>query len=703
MIQDMVQNIKNYGMYEPLISNPRFIMGIESNLITDSNWYDHINSVVNILRDGIELEEVQQMFIRVHFTDNYVDLSLIDYMFNLFMWKLIVVTGDKIEDINLFWSNRGGLTQDLIKEYIDIQFIKRCKYTLSNIQLNQIINDCLEAYKNVDIFSMYLMNTINIKDDIDLMHISNTFWDFIHMDLSNIPLEDNKDEGMRRTNKAIDVILEHPEHCLSDSFRAEQGINKRQYKEFNGHIGTKPDGDGGIFPIQINQSFMNGGTNNLSYMVIDSSIGRTAQKLSKNNVASSGHFARLIGLNNLDNFINEDPHYSCNTRNFMKIVIKNEKMLSSFDGQYYRFSPNGIEYRCNETDYNLVGQTLYFRSPMTCASAAAGHGICYKCYGDLAYTNQDINIGKISGEIITSKLTQKLLSAKHLLESSAKRLTWMEGFSSIFSIEFNIIHIIQDELLYKHTLMINVDDIDKEDEIDDVELNDFVKAFSVLTPKGEILPMGIDSDDDHHVYYLSGRFADVIKSEKYLIDDTHMIPFDVLKNMDLFSISIDNDELSETLNRIKSIINNMTTIKGKSKDEVLQMLLEVMIEGGVRTSAIHPQVILSNQITAEDDWLGKPDWTAPYARYMMHTLNSALTNNPHIVIRLNYQKLDKVLYDPGSFAARQSSVMDLYFMLQPQRFMSRYLSEYPEDEGVNDDKIIDAFVKCDVDTNERTD
>ena len=39
----------------------------------------------------------------------------------------------------------------------------------------------------------------------------------------------------------------------------------------------------------------------------------------------------------------------------------------------------------------LVGKTIFLRSPITCASASRGDGVCYRCYGDIAYTNADIN------------------------------------------------------------------------------------------------------------------------------------------------------------------------------------------------------------------------------------------------------------------------------------------------------------------------
>ena len=82
---------------------------------------------------------------------------------------------------------------------------------------------------------------------------------------------------------------------------------------------------------------------------------------------------------------------------------------------------------------------------MTCASAAKGHGICYKCYGDLAYINNDINVGQIAAEGLSSIYTQILLSAKHLLESLVVKMEWSEGFYDYFQITFNSIALREDK------------------------------------------------------------------------------------------------------------------------------------------------------------------------------------------------------------------------------------------------------------------
>ena len=152
---------------------------------------------------------------------------------------------------------------------------------------------------------------------------------------------------MEITNKAIKIIKNSKkyigyDHGLANSFRAEEAINPRQYKEARLNIGTKPNGSGGIYPYIIDKSFTTGGVNDpLSYF-IESSTARAAQIMSKTNVGDSGDFARLLGLNNTDTILNLDMNYECMSQHFIKFNIKSDKHLSMIKNRYFRFNPNGI-------------------------------------------------------------------------------------------------------------------------------------------------------------------------------------------------------------------------------------------------------------------------------------------------------------------------------------------------------------------------
>ena len=76
------------------------------------------------------------------------------------------------------------------------------------------------------------------------MNASDEFFNLKHCSLKNVPFEDVKDEGMKITTRAIEIIKNSKnligyEHGLANSFRAKEAINDRQYKEASFNIGTK--------------------------------------------------------------------------------------------------------------------------------------------------------------------------------------------------------------------------------------------------------------------------------------------------------------------------------------------------------------------------------------------------------------------------------------------------------------------------------
>ena len=465
--------------------------------LNQDNINDHFNSIINILKDGIETPEVQSMMLHVVFeNDTDLDLSIFDYTINLMFWQFCTIVNHPIWDVHVIFPE--DITKKYIKEYIDNIFIDKYRKKLPFIELNQTIDAVIGKFRDLRQFQMYLANTLNLEDTIDLMNQYPEFNETVHFDTTGIPLEDIKEAGMAATNKQIRYI-KNSNHCLRDSFRTGEAISPKQYKEVAVNIGSKPDGQGSVFPHPIKHSFMNGGLPSAEEICIESSVGRVAQILQKTNVGESGAFARQLELNNQDTFLNPDPNYVCDTHNFEEITIENETMLNMYDLRYYRTNPNGIDKKLNaKKDKNLIGQRLFFRSPMTCASAARGHGICYKCYGDLAYAEQEINIGQIAAEGLSSIYTQILLSAKHLLESLVIKMEWTKQFYELFTITFNTIALKENGTYRGYKLIID-DDIKSEEEIDDIEYNYYINSFIVRTPDGEDIKIKTTEADNIYI------------------------------------------------------------------------------------------------------------------------------------------------------------------------------------------------------------
>lgn len=648
--------------------------------LNNDNINSHFQSIINILKDGIETPEVQNMMVHVIFANNVdVDLTIFDYTINLMFWPLCTSVNHPINDVHLvFFEN---ITKKFIKEYIDNIFIDRYRKSMSFILLNQTIDNVIGKFRDLRFMQMYLGNTLNLEDTIDLMRRYPDFNETVHFNPDGIPIEDVKEQGMEATNRQIKYI-KNSDHCLRDSFRTGEAISPKQYKEVAVNIGSKPDGQGSVFPRPIRHSFMNGGLQTPEEVAVESSVGRVAQILQKTNVGESGAFARCLELNNQDTFLNPDPDYICDSQNFQEIVLEDETMLNMYDMRYYRDNPFGVDklLLAKTADRSqILHRKLYFRSPMTCASAARGKGICYKCYGDLAYVNREVNIGQIAAEGLSSIYTQILLSAKHLLESLVIKMEWSKGFYDYFQITFNTIALIENKV-FKGCKLIIDEDIKSEEEFDDVDYNYYINSFTVRKPDGEefkIYTTNTDNlyfDKDFYNYVMS------VQPESNNSEETYHVEINMVDLIDfpcLFVVEIKNNELSATMNKIEKLIDNKTVISQYDRNSILREFITTNIQGNIKLNAVHFEVLLMNQIRAFDDELEKPDWTMPGEPCQILTLDKSLSNNQSITVRLESSKVQKALSNPQNRYICKPSMTDIYFMEQPQ--------EYLDEEFISDE------------------
>ena len=664
--------MENYYVYTDIIEKGKLELDIKD--ITIENYYDHFNAVTNILRDGIELEEIQNSKVYVKMKGEVIPFTLTEYWINLMFWTIPIYAGIGVSREYLF--DTSAITKGSIKQYFD-KIIKKIEGRVDFISLNNLIDEAIYKLKYVNDFGMYLANTLNFKDTIDLMRKYPEFYDSMHSDLSNVSIEDVIKVGMDYTETQIKYITaEDSDHCLKDSFIAREGVNKKQYKEVASSIGTKPDGRGSVYPHVIQNSFMNGGVNDPESLFIDSSVGRIAQILQKMNVGISGSFARLLETNNIDTFFNMNPDYACSTRNFIKILIKDNTWLKLYDKRYYKLKENGPDYLLDyETDKHLIGQELYFRSPITCESYANGTGICRKCYGELYTVNRDINPGKIAAALLSAIYTQMLLSAKHLLESAAMEIKWCDAMSSIFDVELTVVSFKADLDVKKYSIIIDPAGVDSDDGSEDdetvdlIDSTDFVNKFEVLCPDGQTVE--IYTQDEDNIYFTEDFNAILSSKKAKETDDGRiLIPGAALEGVPIFYVKIQNKELQRTLERSKQIINKSDVTESFTKDQIVSEFISANLDGNINLQAVHMETIIANQVrTDEKDSTEMPDWRIPNVGYKVISLNSALSNSPSITVTLEYQKIASTLVNPLSTKKRKASVFDLFFMEKPQDYI----------------------------------
>lgn len=711
-----VNYMTDYGVFNKIFQGEQII--IKTDDITPDNHMDYYNGLLNLFRDYIENENLQNTRITFDFGDGVViHLTTADALINISMWSFIINAGRRVRPRHIFLE-KDGITRNAIEKYINKYCIDPNRSTMRIEYLNNLIYTSLSLLRFVDEFGMFFNNAICIEDFIDLCNASPEFDELIHGKerYRDCPVDQINPRAMEDVNTMKKFFVNAKKFIgrsigLGDATRAKVGMKDKQMKELGIIVGAKPNGEGGIGAYTIEGSYLVGGLRTLEETFIDSGNGRIAQIITKRNTADSGSSAKRLGMNCMDTSLyckpgtsEPDPTYDCHTKNYVPIIIPNKKWLKLFADRYYRYDPHGLEFNIGHGDmlvdnHPAIGKLIYLRSPITCSSAAKGLGICKKCYGELFNTNSGFNVGKTAAEIISAILTQVMLSAKHLLEVKIYNPKWVGDIDKYLNIEEGIVSMDPSlQVSKKCCVVISRDDICIEtiefgdDDDDDSSIDkEYINSFRIVDEDGVNIEFHTQENDN---LFITPELSKLVHSRGLNNDDELIsIPVHLLQaeEIPMFEMGIFNDDLSNKLKKTFNTLNLKKVTESFTKEEFLQEFLSNLIDCGLdNVMSVHSEIIIMNQIRSSDDILTTPDWDIPnQTNYQVLTLRRALETNPSITVSLQFDNIAKTLYNPLSFKKKKPSRYDLFHHVQPQKF----IASTPEVEV----KGVPAFVKVERD------
>ena len=724
----------DYGVFTPLTNGEPIC--IHTSDINQETINEYQNDLKDVFLDYIEQARTQNAKVTFVFDNGMrVNLPPAYALINIIVWGFIVKTNQTIQPKHLFF-NKKGITNGYIKSYIDKYCIMPVREQISEVNdrmmihnLNRTIYDSLRALKFVDKFAWYFNNSINMEDFILMYYNCPGFKQIMDRHNNNyysqFPPEQMNAEALNDMNKLIEYIVNAKQyigrdHCLSDAFRAKEGVKPKQAREMYVNIGVKPNGEGGVFPYVVNTSYISGGANNVAFHILESLIARIAQNLSKKNTSRSGHFSRIMILNcsatrkyTIPYSDKIDPGYDCGTRNFLEYYVEDETALKKIADRWYRLNPMGIErrlqnvYRVVKENRDLIGKVIYLRSPIKCLSAANGMGICRRCMGELYNIVPATNIGVYSVTNLTERLTQMMLSAKHLLEAKIDSVTFdtsimsPEEIAKYILIDEGTIYINPDipdmkkwHLIIKdgdiqEEVLASLDDGDDSDD-DDFKIEDTMQYVNVFYLKkhgsNETITIKTSNVDNLNLTEWLNEYINI----KNLADNNEDIdiPVSVLleDNSPLFDVGIHNDDMSERLESVIKVIDLKANTDSYTAETFLQALSDRLNNIGLdHIMSIHLEIIIMNQIRSKSDIIEMPDWSIPNQNnYQILTLKKAVMTHPSITIAMQSENIAKMLYNPLSFRKYKPSPYDLMYMTQPQKYLNNDPVVTSDNNGMNE-------------------
>lgn len=653
---------------------------IEELIGDEKKFFKAFDDCNDMLIEGFELEEVRHKPIEFKFYEDDEEihsLRVTNFMTNIVMFLPYMRLGLP-EEVHLDESyilDFKNLSNEMMASFIDERVTPYYLKKVDIIKYNNVISEWREQLKLSREFTILIGSGMSIMDDVMLSWENEEYDKLLHYRLpSGLQPKEIQEIVKDKGREMFNIILNTEKHPLYPVLRCKEGVKEPQLREYQVSGGVKPDLYGKILPVPLDTNFLVHGLQNVIFYYIDANGGRKAAIMNDEYMGKSGHFSRQLSLLCNDTLLHEDEHYCCDTKHFTKLKIKTATHLSFLRGRYY--NKDGKDILIDINDKSLIGQTINLRTPVTCS----GDEICYKCYGELAYINKNLNIGSYGSKNISEIMQQNVLSAKHHLTSNTNEIKFNEEFDMYLRMDANFIVLSEDidsERIADLKLIIYMDDISKEEEYDDKDYNDYLYRFSIFDKKYNTEFDIIE--ENKQSLYITPALKHLLKRKsrkrdgKYILDLKHII-YDTYSSGDdddfsdgfpLFNVIISNNELTKPLKDLTELLDRKKRLGCETIDEMVQTALDLMIEGQIRRQLVHMELIIRNLLRDADDVLKRPDFTNKDLRYQILTVTTSLLKNPSLYVTLSFQDLRRQLENPLTYRKVQSSLVDLCYAVNP--------------------------------------
>ena len=662
-LNDIDQTISDM---EELYKNYVFIL---EDLLKDKKIFKKIyKEMYNFMKRGFEVKEVRTfpLFYMIKHEDTKAYQMEIRHMItNFIFWRTFLDLDEEYVLCEDDIIDAYNINNKMITNYINERYIKQFLFKVDIKDLNKAIADLL--YRLLQItndFNMIMGLSINLESFINVAKRNPRFNEIIRTTVDEDGQPYEVEQYLNSLMEEEIEILKKEDNVLKPILLAGTGIKNEQLREMTINGGFKPDLTGNTVPIPINSNLLVGGFRNITNYYLDSTGGRKSLIANKTVMGSAGHFAQLVKLLTTDIRLSDID--DCGTVHGVQLTITNKKYLKNMVGRYYRYPHERKYHILREDQTELIGKTLIFRDPTTCA---AGHSrVCKKCYGENMYkVNKGISIGGYASTKITRPVSQNILSTKHLLMTISEQIVFDYIFNKFFVLSANeiMLNTNSDVNLDDYRILINKNHLMTLNDFEEDDYNAFTHSFVIQNRKDKKV-MYLINELNRKEMFLTPEFYKLIKKKKegnkYVINLS-----DIADDMSLFLIQINNQELTRPLYSIMHLLDTndrgvepgeepVTTI-----DQLVQRFNELLIEANIDVNFVHASVILYPLIRDINNVLERPNFKKYDARYRMLTIKSALEKHPSITVSLSYQWLARQLQTVDTYLKTAPSYLDDFY------------------------------------------
>lgn len=679
--EEQIPVINDVGDLEELLQN---VYTLEPIMVSEDIYEEFFQRTYNIIKGCFEKKECREHPIVFKFYNRDKEtytMQFRHFITNLILWEPYVT-------LNTIHFLDEKYIMDASKMVIDPRYdldswINRTIITLRNynvreITINKSISKLCYKLRNISIdFSLIMNLNFSYFTFLDMYRKYPRIRELMECKFdSSMQPKAIEDVIASNLEEEIEIYKNDPNNPIGMILKTRTGIKTKQFGEFTIAQGLKPSLDGVIMPVPIENSTILGGLDRPSYVYIDASAARKSLILNKTVMGKAGNFGKLTLQLALTLTLSKKVT-DCDTKHLVSIEIRNKKMLKKFDRRYYRF-PGEEELHLLDAseDKYLIGQTLEFRSPVTCA---LGDCVCAKCFGRTAGINYDIANG-VSGfesEEITKELEQNVLSSKHLLTTNSEIIEFNEIFNRYFTLSSGEVYPrIEDndevDNMDDYAIYIAPNTIEKADSFDDdTAYNTFITGgmFYVVNLKTSKMEEIKIKNEGKEIFISDEALSLMKKGRGYIYFR------DLSDDIEIFEMNILNNELTKPLYEMMALLNrNRKEGEPCTINEVTQKFVDLLTISGIKASSLAGECIINRLVRSDAHPYDRPNFADPdLESYSIITIRRALEYNSSPALGLAVQYIKRQLLSDEIITERKgTSYIDSFMKTEVYNMYDKY-------------------------------
>lgn len=596
----------------------------------------------------------------VEFSDGKICAGIRMAFLNLFWWPILLAFGIAIRKEHFI--KRLPPNKDNLADAWNIYYQEIMALDNHNAEkLSKVAWDVIQHIYSVS--STYLLPYVSSLDMMDLAAIT--------LDPHIAKLLESKDEilspnistrtmemSINQKNKEIATILGTPGLLQNEAllpYQRVKQLNTFQLPQTIYAFGIRTDINDTIISYPVIGSAIDGLRNILEFGVESLSAKKSAS-YNHNAVSISQYFGRKEHLITLT--LQRIYPGDCGSKVTIKFFIT-EKNAKNVIGSYI-YENGELKLLTKGNINHYVNTEVNLRNPLGCKYR---NGVCEKCGGALLTNiNPNINIGMLSSIQLVKKVSQGILSAKHLIRTTSVFYQMPAGLEKIlYQSSNNEIRWNKEfhSQLENYMMGIDVKNFSSVHDIHLLSIEKDIREEKMSNIRAFVLRDKYNNKTAYNLFsneqcpFLSKEMILYLRqnaSEIKIEDDIAWLPIHDTERIPIFRTTVVNDSLLALMDRVKNFLEKDIS-RYTNCSKALQKFMDT-VEGKVDINIIHVGIVLKAYTITSDTDFSVPRIEDPN-HVKFQNLPTILVNR-NVGTELAFQWLTKYVVNPNTYLVKHS-------------------------------------------------